>query len=278
MTTISDAQLREFLLRRIPAQGVERLEEAIVVTDGVAERLRDEEFDLIDDYAAGRLNAVDRADVERHLLNSLENIHSVRMARLLSRESGSRDLGKPVSNAISALGTRRRRWMGRLAPFGVVLAAGLVAVALIPDWSRTPPQPGMTSTAPRSEVPSALPPPAPNAAGSIPIVILLADVSRGSASPVLHWRADAASIRLQAEVPGPDRNTLYVLRVYDGAGLPVFEAASLSAHSAGHYRFVDIVLPSKALGPGARSVSLWASDGAHGTAPDYTWHVVGALD
>jgi hypothetical protein len=283
MMTPSDAQLREFLLRRMPSHDAARLEEAIVVTDGAAERLRDEEFDLIDDYAAGRLMAEDRADAERYLLTSLENIHSLRISRSLSRESASRQPallvpGTPVPGTTQVQGEQRRRWMVRLAPMGVVLAAGLVAIALIPDWSRTSGQPGVTSTAARSEAPSALPSRAPKAADSIPIVTLFADVNRGSTTPVLHWRADAGSIRLQAEVPGPDRNTLYLLRVYDAAGRSLFEAAALSAHTAGHYRFVDTVLPSKVLGPGARSVSLWAADSAEGTAPDYTWHVLGALD
>jgi hypothetical protein len=279
MMTPSDAQLREFLLRRMPAQDAAQLEEAIIVTDWVAERLRDEEFDLIDDYAGGRLIAEDRADVERYLLTSVENVHSLRMARLLSRESASREPALSVPGRTQIQGAQQRRWMARLAPLGVVLAAGLVAVALIPDWSRTARQPGMTSTAARSEVPSALPESAPSkAADSIPILTLLADVNRGSASPVLHWRADAASIRLQAEVPGPERNTLYLLKVYDAAGRPLFEAAALSARTAGHYRFVDTVLPSKVLGPGARTVWLRASDTAEGAPPDYTWHIVGALD
>jgi hypothetical protein len=198
----------------------------------------------------------DRADVERHLLGSVENVRSLQLARYLSQESNSR---------------RRRRWMARLAPLGVVLAAGLAAVVLIPDWSRTPHQPGITQPAAPSAAPSVR-------ADPIPIVTLLADVNRGSASPVLHWKADAASIRLQAEVPGPDRNTLHSLAVYDAAGRLLFEAAALPVHTAGHYRFVDAVLPSTVLGPGERSISLRGTDSAAGGPPDQTWHIVGALD
>jgi hypothetical protein len=77
----TDAQLREFLLRRTPPEDAARVEEAIIVQDGVAERLRSEEFDLIDEYAANRLSAEDRTVVERHLLTSAENLHSLRIAR-----------------------------------------------------------------------------------------------------------------------------------------------------------------------------------------------------
>jgi hypothetical protein len=278
MTTPSDAQLREFLLRRLPAQEAARLEDAIIVTDGVAERLRDEEFDLIDAYAAGCLDAEDRADVERHLLTSVENVHSLRMARLLNRQSAPR---RPISTMSTSTRIRsmgRRRWVSLVVPLGTVLAAGLVAVALIPDWNRNSRHTGMIRTAAPSEAPSALPSPAPDAADSIPIVTLLAEVNRGSGSPILHWKADAASVRLQAEVPGPDRNTHYLVRVYDAAGRPLFEAAALSAHTAGRYRFVDTILPSAVLGPGARTIALQSSDGAEDAAAVYTWHVVGALN
>jgi hypothetical protein len=273
----TDTQLREFLLRRMPAADAARLEQAILMEDEVAERLRAEEFDLIDDYAAGGLAPEDRADVERHLLTSVDNIHSLRIARLLSRESSLREAA-PSAKQVEALGPRRRT--GRFAAAGALLAAGLAAVVLIPHWEGTPRRPvGIAPPPVVLSAPAADSSHSPTEAGnSLPILTLLADVNRGSAQPRLHWRASLASVRLQAEVPHPERGTLYSIRVYDPAGRRLFEGAPRPVQAAGPYYFVDTVVPSAALGPGERIVSLLASNAAAAAPAKYTWHIVGLLD
>jgi hypothetical protein len=279
--TTTDTQLREFLLRRMPAENAARLEEAIIVEDGVAERLRAEEFDLIDDYAAGRLSAEDRASVEHHLLTATENVHSLRIARLLARESASREApSEPSASPSQVVRVPRRHAMGRRAWAGALLAAGLAGVVMIPQWTGTRHQPIATlPTAASADRPAPQSAQSPlEATTPLPILTLLADADRGSTRPILRWRADLASVRLQAEVSGPERDTLYSLRIYDTAGHRLFEGAALPVHAAGRYRFVDTTVPTTALGPGPRTISLQAADAIADAPPEYTWQVVGVLD
>jgi hypothetical protein len=275
--TPTDAQLREFLLRRMAAEDAVRLEEAIILEDGLAERLRAEELDLIDDYAADRLSTEEQADVERHLLRSTENVHSLRVARLLIRENASRQ-ATPVG-AKQAEVARPRRWRGSFA--GALVAAGLVAVALIPYWrgaSRSPVEIAPPTADSSVLTPSSAPSSTTQAVDSPPILTLLADVNRGSTPPSLHWKSGLAAVRLQAEVPEPESGAQYSIRVYDMENHRLFEGAALPVHAAGRYSFVDTVVPSAALGPGERTISLQSSNAAEGAPAQYTWRTLGVLD
>ena len=118
--TPTEFELRQFLLRRLPPPAVERMEEALFGEEGVAERLRGEEFDLLQDYAEGKLAAADRADVERYVLNSTESRHSLRVGRLIARAGKAR--------------VGHGRWRP-IASVGGLLAAGLAALVLIPQWA-----------------------------------------------------------------------------------------------------------------------------------------------
>jgi hypothetical protein len=282
----TDVQFREFLLRRMAPQDAARFEETIILEEGVAERLREEEFDLLDDYAAGRLSGEDRADVERHLLTSEENTHSVRMSRLLARERGLRDAPSRALPVETDDAARPRRRTGRYAAAAVLLAAGIAAVAVIPYWERaplrsldaTPPPAGPAGSGNADSLPG--PPAAPKPA--VPVFTLLAEASRGSrpadVAPTLHWQAGLASVRLQVEVPEPVPGVLYSIRVADAAGHSLFAGEPQSVHSAGRYRFIDTLVPSSAMGPGDRTISLRTADAAAGAPAVFTWQVVGALD
>jgi hypothetical protein len=274
----TDAQLREFLLHRMATDDAARLEEAVILEDGVAERLRAEELDLIDDYAAGRLTSEEQADVERQLLTSAEQVHSLRVARQLIRERTSRE-AQGMSGTQAAV-ARPHRWTGRFAATGALLAAGLIAVALIPNWTGTPRPPiQIPPPAADSAIPAPGSAPSPmKAADSPPILTLLADLNRGSTLPSLHWKAGLAAVRLQAEVPEPKRGARYSIRIYDHTGDRLFEGAALPVHAAGRYSFVDTVVPSAALGPGERTISLQSSDAAEGAPAQYTWRIVAVLD
>lgn len=299
----TDVQFREFLLRRMAPQDAARFEEAIILEEGVAERLREEEFDLLDDYAAGRLSGEDRADVERHLLTSVEITHSLRVSRLLARETGSHETpmlgeappsGRAGGTEPAEKTARRHRWTGRYAAAGALLAAGIAAVAVFPFRERPPLGPldappravGSAGSAnsgnagdltERSAVPG---PAAPEPAASV--LTLLAEASRGvgpaDARPTLHWRAGVAFLHLQVEVPDPVRDVGYSIQVSDAAGHRLFSGEPQTVHTAGRYRFIDSVVPSAAMGPGDRTISLRAADAAAGTPAKYTWRVVGALD
>jgi hypothetical protein len=276
MTSVNDAQLRSFLLRRLPPAETARLEEAILLEDGFAERLRDEEFDLLDDYAASRLNDEDRAAVERHLLGNEGNLHSLRIARALHGQRTAGGVVDPPSHDIAAAptpaaaatpigrsrgGNPSRYGMQRAARVAALLAACVVAIALIPQWRGSARHPETTTSVPSVAV--------------LPIVALVADVARGGPKAVLRIPHGASAIRLQTEVPGPAEDVPYRVRILDSAGKPLFEASGLAIRAAGPYRFVEAEVPVVALGPGERSISLTPSNSA---AAAFHWDVTGVLD
>ncbi len=306
---MTDLHLRQFLLRRLPPDEAARLEESILLQEGVAERLRDEEFDLLDDYAAGRLNAADAAAVARHWLTSAQAGGSLRAARAwrqsLLLDGG--DVAAPVeeSSAIAVAGAREpslaaegreARARGKTPPFqrvGTLLAAALAIIALIPlwRWAPEPPAAPPTRRAPGGAVPAVAPPveappvEAPPVAGSglkgdasWPVITLLADLQRGPAPQSLRIARTATVVRLQAEVPGRSVEPRYALVVADARGRRLFAESSLMVQAAGPYRFVEVVVPAAALAPGARSITLSAAGAAQGVAPKYTWQVSGVRD
>jgi len=130
MTKALDRQLRQLLLRQLAPEDVARMEEAILMEDGVAERLREEEFDLIDDYVQGRLSTAERADMERYVLTTPERMASLRVARALAAQ-------RPVAAAEPVRSAPRAHWKSnRMLPVATLLAAGIAGVALIPQRQR----------------------------------------------------------------------------------------------------------------------------------------------
>jgi hypothetical protein len=270
MTSVTNEQLRKLLLRHLPPDEVARMEEAILTEDGVAERLRDEEFDLIDDYVRGKLAETERADMERYVLTTPEHVESVRLARALAAQ---RPAGEAVSRlrslgALTSATVQPPRRRNRLLSVGALLAAGLAAVVVIPHWNVDL---GRPSTAPRLEGGAASSiEPSVVERGPDQTIVLLADTSRGGPRPMVHLSSDAVSVRVQTEVPGPAKDVSYSMRMDDAAGALIFERHHLSTRVAGPYTFVEAVIPAEVLGSGARTISL-AVDGV--TSPEYRWQI-----
>jgi hypothetical protein len=286
---MTDAHLRQFLLRRLAADEAARLEDAILLEDGVAERLRDEEFDLLDDYAASRLNAEDAADVERHLLGSAENMHSLRVARALQGQRGADakkpkpllgvvdvDVQRDTDIARSPTWASRRSRIPQVARIATLLAACLVVVMVIPRWRSVAFKPGSVSSTAATATVAASGGTSVSTAG-LPIISLLADVSRGMARSSVKIEGSTREVRLQAEVPESSPGTLYALHVDDAQGHRLFEGAGLAVNTAGPYRFVEAVVPAAALAPGDRSVSLTESGAPVGAPVTYRWDVIGVV-
>src|SRR5688572_17524517 len=115
---MDDAALRRYLLGLLPEAEAEALEEAYFARPEVLERVRLAEDDLLDDYAAGRLETGERAAFEGRYLASAplrERVMAARALRLAAGGQGqaARAAGRPV------------RWR---VPLGV--AAGFVLVFL----------------------------------------------------------------------------------------------------------------------------------------------------
>lgn len=287
---MTDPQLRAFLLRRLPAAESARLEDSIVTEDGVAERLRDEEFDLLDDYAAGVMSAEDRGAVERHLLNTAESLHSLKVARALRRQGAaagsaeSAPADRPTTGRRAggqAAGWSRFRRQ-RAAGAAALLAAGIASLALIPVWHQGPdgrgPRTG-TLVLPGSTA-AVAPRPGDAPADSLPVITLVADVVRGVPRPPprIKIAAGTTSVRLQAEVPDAEPGVLYSLRIDDAAGRRLFEGSELAIRVAGRYQFVEAAVPAAALAPGARTISLRASGAAREAPAKFSWRITGLVE
>jgi hypothetical protein len=265
MSTPTPEQLRSLLLHRLPEDEAQRLEEQLMQDAEVADLLRHEETDLVDDYAAGRLAAGDRQAFEQHLLADPGIRQRVKVARALQDIAAKRAaevgpdgrLHGSRGGAVSAAKPRPwNRWPVRAAAVFVlcVFAVGLLMrgnrQAEIPAPPSQGPAPAIAAQTPDAALdtgPTDVPPPS---------IVLLADVQRGGGPQVVQARPGAAPVRLQAEATSSDSSVSYRLSITDEAGGPVFSAQDLRPLEAGGYVFVEVSIPGGTLGTGRRTVTL----------------------
>jgi hypothetical protein len=122
---MNDQMLVQYLLGLLRPEDAERLDEASLVDDEIAARLRIAEHDLVDAYVRGRLTGETLARFESHYLLSPRRRENVAFAR---RFVPAVDRVAPLQKAVSArrltLPTSPRRWI-----FAAAAAAALVLVA-----------------------------------------------------------------------------------------------------------------------------------------------------
>jgi hypothetical protein len=267
MSSVTNDQLRRLLLNQSAPEERERLEEAILMEEDVAERLREQEFDLVDDYVNQRLNAADRGEMERNFLITPERVVTARVARALAARH-------PRSAADSKARKPLRVWrVNRLQAFAT--AAGLAAVVFMVHWglninSRgTAPPAGAGIQAKPTE-----PLVAPMQESTIfQSVTLLADANRGESKTVLHLGPGDSAIRLQLEVPEPKQGALYAVELGSVSRAHLFFASDLPVQSAGAYRFVEVTVPKDAFGPGARTITLRTRGSSMESPLVYRWQI-----
>jgi hypothetical protein len=154
-------------------------------------------------------------------------------------------------------------------------------VAFIPHWGLYVNQPGGrappagASTSVRHPTPAT---PPMQASGTIPTITLLADADRGGSRPVIHLGSGNPEVRLQAEVPEPQKEASYSIELVSAGGTRLFSAAALAIRGAGAYRFVEVTVPAEALGPGARTVILRVDGASEGEPPEYRWQIDSVQD
>lgn len=284
---MSDLQLRRFLLGQLASDQAVRVEEAVLMEEGFAERLREAEFDLLDDYAHARLGTAEAAAVERHLLGSEENRRSVRIARALRLQGAATEpgatakpraterAGAPPPQRMNPPPASRRR-PSQMAWVASLLAACVIAIAVIPRWRSAPVS--ATSLAPPGLVSRAAQAPEPSPANRLRTVSLLADVNRGAARASITVATGTAPVRLQAEVTDATPDSQYSLSIENEAGRRLFDASALAVHAAGPYRFVEAVVPAAVLAPGDRTVVLTKSGAEAGSTSNFRWHLTGVVD
>jgi hypothetical protein len=254
VTLDSQHDLRRLALRRYHAAELTVLEERLMLEDGYAERLREAEYDLIDDYAAGRLDAGERADVEHHLLAGSDGVLSLRVAHAMAaRRQGANPASlppmvpPPVGPVRDVRATTGHGWRGLRALRWQGLAAVLVATLAITYQLRLPAIRGTEGVPPTQAGPS-LPPaqttaPTADVSGEVLTVSLALDQTRGEAERVVHMGPSVRRVRVQAEVGEAEIGDTYAVEVSDAAAATHTVAKGLSPRVAGPYRFVEVTIP-----------------------------------
>jgi hypothetical protein len=120
-TPLDDQLLVRYLLGLLPPHEADRFDEASVVDDEVAARLRSVEDDLVDAYARGTLAIDLRERFESHYLASPRRRERVAFAAALTRAVD--EAPRPAAPA-----SWRSRWMPALLP-ALAVAAALLVVA-----------------------------------------------------------------------------------------------------------------------------------------------------
>ncbi len=273
MSAPTPEQLRSLLLHRLPEEEAQRLEEQLMQDAEVADLLRHEETDLVDDYALDRLAAGERTAFEQHLLADPAIRQRVKVARALqdigsTRAAAPGSAGRSQTSPPAAPGSKVRpwnRWSLRAAAALVVCA---FAVALLIRANR----PVQVSPPAVTEQPAidALDD-GPTAVVESPAnIVLLADVQRGGGPQVVRVAPGAAQVRLQAEATNSDSSLSYRLSIADEAGAPLFSAGDLRPLESGGYVFVEVFIPGSKLGAGRRIVTLEPQSPG---VESFTWQV-----
>jgi len=119
---LDDQQLIRYLLGLLSPRDADRFDEASIVDDDFAARLRGVEDDLVDAYVRGALADDLRQRFESHYLSSPRRRERVAFAATFARA-----VDEAVASAAAA--PRRRRWMPVLLPALAVAAALLLVVS-----------------------------------------------------------------------------------------------------------------------------------------------------
>ncbi len=126
--------MRDFLLGTLDGDYKTQFEERILTEPGVYEELLVVEEELIDQYLAGELSALEQEQFERHFLITAERQKNLRFGKLLQQYANSRinltereELPIPVQS-FPLLRTPVRRWSALAVLAAVVGCAGIILV------------------------------------------------------------------------------------------------------------------------------------------------------
>ncbi|MDR3416865.1 MAG: hypothetical protein P4L83_11825 [Nevskia sp.] len=236
--SLSDEDLRALLLRQLPEIVADAIEQRLIVDDGLAERVRQIEYELLDAYARDRLTPADRAAVRQHLLRTADDRKRVQIARALAqmapRENRRRSLfarifDRPAGPPWGAL-------LAGAAAFATLLTLLLLRQPLAPAGAGGKPMP--ESTAPAYTV------------------SLLAGVTRGTDHLEIRVPAGVGQVRLQAEVDDPVADAHYRLQLSDAAGSVLLSVPDLALRYAGRHAYVEAPVARRIFCCGRRRLVL----------------------
>lgn len=233
MESISDNEIRDWLLHRLAPARVELFEQQLLLDDDMAPRLADAETDLLDDLARGRLDADEREAVSRHLLATPADRERLRIAHALAHVGRARPPTAEIRARMRPGRARSLAWSSAIAA-GLIMTIGIAFVVRRETFPQRSPQ-----------------------AEPLPSITLAASAPRGGDEDPMVLPAHAERVRLQLEVDAPNAasSAPYDVAIADAERV-VFSAHGVAMRTAGPYRFVEVPVPTRALGPGKRRITL----------------------
>ena len=133
---IERLELREFLLGALDGDHKAQFEERILTEPGVYEELLVAEDELIDQYLAGNLSALEQQQFENHFLITAERHKNLRFGKLLQKYAdfhlnltGREETPIPVHQSFSLLATTLRRWSALAVLIAILACAGIICVS-----------------------------------------------------------------------------------------------------------------------------------------------------
>ena len=232
MTEPTDEALRDWMLGRLSSAEAEALEQRVLGDDAFGARLQDVETDLLDDLAANRLTAEERAAALARFTATPRARWRLRIARALARlaKPGAASVAHRARRTAETPHARRRRgWIA--AALGVAAAIAIVVT-------------GLNLRSPDARLAT---------------ITLLADRQRGVEDASIAVPRTAASVRLQLEVDDAGDASRFALEIEE-AGRVVYGAAGLAPRTAGAYRFVEVDVPKRLLADREHVVRVHAGD------------------
>jgi hypothetical protein len=289
-----DQEIVRYLLGHLPDEEAERFDEASIVDDDMASRLRSVENDLVDAYVGGTLAAETRGRFETFYLSSPRRRQKVRSARRFLRAvdraqvSGAANAAPAPSGR--ALPSPRLAWSAVAAVF-LLLASGVLLIehvrlrevlnearrdgAASDRRTRTLAQQleegraekaaalkalegARASLAARGpSAPGSLPPPASGSTTLAPLALVLSPQTRALGplpTVALSPALDRVGFDLRLESNDFSR---YLVDLKDpGSGRTVWRSASVLARVVRGESFVSIAIPAARLAPQHYSLAL----------------------
>ena len=261
-----DEELVQYVLGLLPDEATERLDEASIVNDEVAARLRHAETDLIDNYVQGQLSGATLERFESYYLSSPHRLEKVRLAAsVLSAVDRSVARAEPASRKDRVVGPIRLRWLAFAATFAIVASGVFLFDALRlrnestratsgngaveprasePSSASSPPvsvSPSGKRAAPPERVVAVVLPPPTRAVAPIPTLAIPAGVDRVRFELQLETN-DFPSYRVGLKVPATDRI--------------LWRSDWIVPRSSADQASILVVVPANLLGPQHYSLDL----------------------
>jgi hypothetical protein len=243
--------LTDLLLHKLSPAQAALLEDRIVQDGEVADLLEVATHDLIDDYAAARLDPEDARRVEEHVLATPDGPARVVFARALSQQQ--------VKNAAS-IGRGFGNPHSPILPVALAASALIIAaLVLLPGRDgvlrRAPTPPGTAAPeATRSR-------PSPNENGladSVFTVALLSSQTRGAALPPVDIPSGASLVRIQCEIPPAGSDSRYHLTLKDEVNDTVLSLDALRSRQVGGIHFIEASIEASRLRPGRYRLTVYS--------------------